>query len=377
METRVHYAFSNVDPSCPSCDFHLGCTVTLIVLASSSSLSSSCASSTAATTPEPPSPLSSPSYTPCDSADSLQEEHSAVFHGPVYELNDLDALFLSSPPSEPPFERSDSNQEHQLNNLPSKRFGIDEEQQYEDPVHLILSRGELRPNVKGVGALAVFRPPTLRSSLSQPIDPADPSSSSIAGEAAWMFQGKTDAKLLSAQGIHIWDANSSRPFLASRGLRKYEEGDLGPAYGFAMPDLSKQAVPPCASFLQFYVHTALPGEQTPRLSCAVYQRSADVGLGLHFDLVTYALLTHTVAHLTSTVPDQLVYDLGDAHVYLDHVEPLRKQLEENEPRGWAGVRWKRTREELENAGGFDAIEPGDWELSRYEHAGRIKLQLHP
>jgi thymidylate synthase len=94
---------------------------------------------------------------------------------------------------------------------------------------------------------------------------------------------------------------------------------------------------------QFYVH--LPQEEAesgkkPQLSCLMYQRSADLGLGIPFNIASYALLTHMVAHVTGTEPKELIIQIGDAHVYRDHVDALEIQLQ-REPRPFPTLRWAR------------------------------------
>ncbi|XP_034226838.1 bifunctional dihydrofolate reductase-thymidylate synthase-like isoform X2 [Prunus dulcis] len=172
-------------------------------------------------------------------------------------------------------------------------------------------------------------------------------------------------KVLQEKGIHIWDGNASRDYLDSVGLTDKEEGDLGPVYGFQWrhfgarytdmnadytgqgfdqlldvidkikinpddrriilsawnpSDLKLMALPPCHMFAQFYVAN---GE----LSCQMYQRSADVGLGVPFNIASYALLTCMIAHVCDLVPGDFIHVLGDAHVYRTHIRPLQEQLE--------------------------------------------------
>jgi len=88
-------------------------------------------------------------------------------------------------------------------------------------------------------------------------------------------------------------------------------------------DLSKMALPPCHMFCQFYVNL----EPTPTLSCVLYQRSADMGLGVPFNIASYSLLILMICHVTGYQPGEFVHVLGDAHVYRNHVEALRVQLE--------------------------------------------------
>lgn len=82
------------------------------------------------------------------------------------------------------------------------------------------------------------------------------------------------------------------------------------------------ALPPCHCFVQFYV---ADGE----LSCQLYQRSADMGLGVPFNIASYALLTYMIAHVTGLKPGDFVHTIGDAHVYLNHIEPLKQQVKIN------------------------------------------------
>lgn len=87
-------------------------------------------------------------------------------------------------------------------------------------------------------------------------------------------------------------------------------------------DLNAMALPPCHTFCQFYVDT-----NKNELSCQMYQRSADMGLGVPFNIASYALLTHMIAHVTGRKPGDFIHTLGDAHVYLNHVDALKIQLE--------------------------------------------------
>lgn len=187
----------------------------------------------------------------------------------------------------------------------------------------------------------------------------------VAQELIWFVQGRTNANELADKGIHIWDGNGSREFLDKSGLGHREVGDLGPVYGFqwrhfgatykTMHDdytgqgvdqladcidkikndptnrriimsawnpaaLPEMALPPCHMFCQFYV---AKGE----LSCMMYQRSADMGLGVPFNIASYSLLTCMVAQVCGLKPGDFIHNIGDCHVYKNHVEPLKTQLE--------------------------------------------------
>ncbi len=135
------------------------------------------------------------------------------------------------------------------------------------------------------------------------------------------------------------------------------------------------ALPPCHMFCQFYV--TLPDPSTPSakplLSCLMYQRSCDLGLGVPFNIASYALLTHMIALVTDTQPHEFILQMGDAHVYKDHVEPLKTQLE-REPREFPTIRFKRTQEEL-GKDGIDAITSDDIVVEGYKPMGKIEMKM--
>src|SRR5215210_6050514 len=172
---------------------------------------------------------------------------------------------------------------------------------------------------------------------------------SIIVELLWFLRGDTNIRWLSERGVSIWDEWAD------------ENGDLGPVYGkqwrsWAKPDggtvdqirwvldeirrnpdsrrlivsawnpaeLDRMALAPCHCLFQFYVAEG-------RLSCQLYQRSADAFLGVPFNIASYALLTHMVAHAVGLQPGEFVHSFGDAHLYLDHLEQARLQLS-REPR---------------------------------------------
>lgn len=187
----------------------------------------------------------------------------------------------------------------------------------------------------------------------------------VAEELIWFAKGDTNAKHLSDKKIRIWDGNASREFLDKIGLTEREEWDLGPVYGFQWrhfgaeyktmhddyegqgvdqlaevikqikeqptsrrilmsawnaSDLTKMALPPCHILAQFYV-TA-----DGRLSCQMYQRSCDMGLGVPFNIASYSLLTCMLAQICGLRRGEFIHCLGDAHVYKNHIEPLKEQL---------------------------------------------------
>lgn len=126
-------------------------------------------------------------------------------------------------------------------------------------------------------------------------------------------------------------------------------------------DLPIMALPPCHCLVQFYVSN---GE----LSCQMYQRSADMGLGVPFNIASYALLTCMIAHVTNLKPGDFVHTLGDAHVYSNHVEPLKEQLLRT-PREFPKLKFKRNVEKIEDF----CFE--DFEIENYDPYPKISMEM--
>ncbi|EPY36178.1 thymidylate synthase [Strigomonas culicis] len=230
----------------------------------------------------------------------------------------------------------------------------------------------------------------------------------VSEELIWFLRGETNAKLLADKGIHIWDDNGSRAFLDSRGLTHYEEMDLGPVYGFQWRHfgadytsfndnydgkgvdqikrivetlktnpsdrrllftawnpaaLDKMALPPCHLLGQFYVNP-----NTQELSCMLYQRSCDMGLGVPFNIASYAFLTILIAKATGLKPGELIHTLGDAHVYKNHVDALQQQLT-RVPRRFPVLVFKKERDYLED------YEVGDVEVVDYDPYPTIAMKM--
>jgi len=265
-----------------------------------------------------------------------------------------------------------------------------EENQYLDMIRDIIDNGIQRGDRTGTGTLSKFGS-QMRFSLREGTLPLLTTKRTfwrgVAEELLWFVKGSTNANELAAKNIHIWDGNGSREFLDSRGLEQREVGDLGPVYGFQWrhfgatyrdmhtdytgqgvdqlaecidkiknnpedrriimsawnpADLKAMALPPCHMFCQFYVDT-----KKKELSCQMYQRSADMGLGVPFNIASYALLTHMVAHVTGLKPGDFIHTLGDAHVYLNHVEGLRVQLDRS-PRAFPKLKINPDKTDIDN-----------------------------
>ncbi|KAL3937327.1 MAG: hypothetical protein SGBAC_007557 [Bacillariaceae sp.] len=245
-----------------------------------------------------------------------------------------------------------------------------QEEQYLDLIRKILKEGVEKGDRTGTGTKSLFGAQMrfdLRNGELPLLTTKKTFWRGVAEELLWFISGSTNALELRDKKVHIWDGNASKEFLEQRGLGHREEGDLGPVYGFQWrhfgaeykdmhtdysgqgvdqladcidkirnkPEdrriimsawnpaaLDEMALPPCHLLCQFYVDT-----QKNEVSCHMYQRSADMGLGVPFNIASYALLTHLVAHVTGRKAGDLVHTLGDAHVYLNHIEPLQEQLD--------------------------------------------------
>jgi thymidylate synthase len=219
--------------------------------------------------------------------------------------------------------------------------------QYLDLLRAVLERGVERSDRTGVGTRSIFGY-QMRFDLREGFPCLTTKRlhlRSIIHELLWFLAGDTNVGYLRRHGVRIWDAWAD------------EKGDLGPIYGrqwrhweapggraidqisavletlrrdphsrrmvvsaWNPADLDRMALPPCHCLFQFYVAEA-------RLSCQLYQRSADVFLGVPFNIASYALLVLMMAAVTALQPGTFVHTLGDAHLYLNHLEQARVQLQ--------------------------------------------------
>jgi thymidylate synthase len=218
--------------------------------------------------------------------------------------------------------------------------------QYLDLVQRILDDGVPKDDRTGTGTLSVFGH-QMRFDLAAGFPLLTTKKihvRSVVAELIWFLRGETNVKWLQEHGVTIWDEWAD------------DNGDLGPIYGYQwrswptpdgghidqlrriveqiqadpdsrrhvvsawnVADLDRMALTPCHALFQFYVAGG-------RLSCQLYQRSADVFLGVPFNIASYALLTHMVAQVTGLQPGDFVHTLGDAHLYRNHLDQAREQL---------------------------------------------------
>jgi len=223
--------------------------------------------------------------------------------------------------------------------------------QYLDLCRRILSAGVDRPDRTGTGTRSIFGW-QMRVDLRQGfplLTTKKLNTKAIVHELLWFLRGETNVRSLQDAGVHIWDEWADA------------DGELGPVYGhqwrswpardgghidqitelvrrlkaepwsrrhvvcaWNVADLDRMALAPCHCLFQFYVAEG-------RLSCQLYQRSADVFLGVPFNIASYSLLTHLVAQACGLQAHEFIHTFGDTHLYLNHLDAVRTQLE-REPR---------------------------------------------
>ncbi|MBX3323727.1 MAG: thymidylate synthase [Phycisphaeraceae bacterium] len=219
--------------------------------------------------------------------------------------------------------------------------------QYHELLQRILDTGVRKQDRTGTGTLAIFGH-QMRFDLAAGfplVTTKKLHTRSIIHELLWFLRGETNVKSLQDVGVTIWNEWADP-----------QTGDLGPVYGhqwrsWAKPDgasidqiagvveqirtnpdsrrlivtawnpadVERMALPPCHCLFQFHVAAG-------RLSCQLYQRSADVFLGVPFNIASYALLTHMIAQVAGLAPGEFIHTLGDAHLYANHVDQAREQL---------------------------------------------------
>lgn len=224
---------------------------------------------------------------------------------------------------------------------------------YLDLLRRIVDEGVEKPDRTGTGTRSVFGH-QMRFDLAEGFPLVTTKrihTRSVFGELLWFLRGDTNVKWLQDRGITIWDEWAD------------ENGDLGPVYGYQwrswptpdgghvdqiarlidqiranpdsrrhivsawnVADVDDMALPPCHTLFQFYVAPGADREEPGRLSCQLYQRSADVFLGVPFNIASYALLTHMVAQVTGLRVGEFVHTIGDAHLYLNHLDQTHEQL---------------------------------------------------
>ena len=253
-----------------------------------------------------------------------------------------------------------------------------EELKYLKLLERVLQHGEYISDRTGVGILSIFGNTKLHFDLRETFPLLTTKRvfwKTMARELLFFLSGKTNNKILQSQGVHIWDGNSSREFLDKIGHAEWEEGELGKFYGFQWrhwgadypldersssesqnvvhegkeghdqiaelihgikhnpssrrhiltawnpTDVHDVCLPPCHVLYQFHVHIF-----TKELSCTMYQRSADLFLGVPFNIASTALLTHLIAKTCDLTPRHMTVYYGNAHIYMNHIAAVKEQL---------------------------------------------------
>lgn len=297
-----------------------------------------------------------------------------------------------------------------IKNAKIRKNSSHEENQYLNVIQDIINEGELIEGRNG-NTLASFGSAmyfSLENNIIPLLTTKKVAWKTCLKELLWFISGSTDNKKLQAENVKIWNDNGSRDFLDSRGLNHLEENDLGPVYGhqwrfFNAPytncdesykgkgvdqlqyiidslkdskerysrrlvmsawnpcQINEMALPPCHVLCQFNVIGN-------KLSCSLYQRSGDVGLGVPFNIASYSFLTHLIAKHCDLEAKEFVYYLGNAHIYDDHVESLKEQIE-REPKEFPKVKINIKRDNINDY----CLE--DFEIENYECHLPIKMKM--
>jgi len=291
-----------------------------------------------------------------------------------------------------------------------------EEMQYLNLINKILEKGTLEKGRNG-NTLSIFGE-SMRFSLENGRIPILTSKKTAwktcLKELLWFIRGETDNKLLQQQGVHIWDGNTSREFLDSRGLRLYPEGMAGSIYGYQWRNfgasyncftgkslgaehpfdgvdqlqeiidqlknpetrnsrrliltawnpkqLHEMALPPCHVMCQFNVHDG------NKLSCAMTQRSCDAPIGSPFNIASYSFLTHLIAKHCGLEAHEFVYFMGNCHIYEENIEGAKLQIT-RAPFSFPTVSIKQVRENI------DDYQVDDFEIHNYVSHEPIKMKM--
>jgi thymidylate synthase len=261
-------------------------------------------------------------------------------------------------------------------------------QQYLDLMSHVLAKGTHKSDRTGTGTVSVFGH-QMRFDLQEGFPVVTTKKlhlKSIIIELLWFLQGSTNNNWLKERGVSIWDEWAK------------EDGELGPIYGYQwrswpapngghvdqisqlmdqiknnpdsrrlivsawnVAEIPRMALPPCHAFFQFYVADG-------KLSCQLYQRSADIFLGVPFNIASYALLTHMIAQQAGLMPGEFIWTGGDCHLYSNHMEQVKLQLSRQPlPLPQLNIRRKP-------ASIFD-YEYEDFELLGYQHHDPIKAPV--
>lgn len=271
------------------------------------------------------------------------------------------------------------------------------EHQYLNLLRDVMENGVVRDDRTGTGTIGVFGR-QIRFDLGQGFPLLTTKKvhfKAIVAELLWFLRGDTNVKFLHDHNVTIWDEWAD------------DNGDLGPVYGkqwrsweaptndgydigirdidqitkliqglredphsrrhivtaWNPAEIDDMALPPCHCLFQFFVANG-------KLSCQLYQRSADLFLGVPFNIASYALLTEMVAAVVGLEPGEFVHTFGDAHIYLNHLDQVREQLT-REPKDWPRIEL----DQIAVGRGIDAFTVGDIRIVNYDPHPAIKAEV--
>lgn len=283
-----------------------------------------------------------------------------------------------------------------------------EEYKYLSTLQTIIQKADTRQDRTKIGVKSIFSN-KLEFDISNSIPlltTKTVSFKNILEELLWFCRGETDSNILKEKGINIWKGNTTREFLDSRGL-DYNEGELGPMYGFQMrhfgakypskksgfdqlqyvedllkndpfsrrimmsyinpPDYHKGVLLPCHHYIQFYVEEI---NKQKYLSCFFNMRSSDFALASCYNIVSYSILTYILALKYDMKPKSIVYHAVDCHVYLNHIEQVKEQLN-RELRPFPALHLNENIKEKD----WKDIQYSDFELVGYLPNPAIKMDM--
>lgn len=264
--------------------------------------------------------------------------------------------------------------------------------QYLDLLKLVLRTGEVRTDRTGTGTIGIFGH-RMEFNLANGFPIVTTKKihlRSVFGELAWFLRGQTNTKYLKDNNIRIWDEWAD------------ENGDLGPIYGkqwrswgtkgfdnidqianiiksikenpfsrrhivsaWNVGELDEMALVPCHVMFQFYV------SNDNKLSLQLYQRSADIFLGMPFNIASYSALLYVIAQITGYLPGKFIYTTGDTHIYLNHLEQVKQQLK-REPKTLPSLKISPI---IKNISDLNLIDIEDFIVSNYEYHPLIRGEV--
>ena len=259
--------------------------------------------------------------------------------------------------------------------------------------------------------LSIFSPPQMRFDLRKGFPLLTSKRvgwKTVLRELLWFISGSTNNKILQSKGVHIWDGNSTKEYMQKRGLNDYQEGDLGPIYGFQWrhfgakyygcnadhtgrgfdqlkyiiheiktnptsrriilnswnaADLDLMALPPCHVMVQFNID--VPNKC---IDAKLIQRSGDMFLGVPFNIASYSMLLHIIGNITGYTPRYFIHDIGNAHIYENHKNAIDIQLRR---KTFDSPQFKITKDILD----IDSLEESDFDMINYIYYPSIKADM--